>query len=304
MTTYNIDIQGDTLKVGFGLISTGDQIVIDAASKLEKLISTQQIQGGDLLKIDGPITVAVGCVIANYLGNKFRAIAICDPKIGKVGYKTFIVVISHTPEYQIGQLIYTQELELIEKKRPKIVLCGPANSGKSCLRQGLRKAIINIKDAPYPHLVRACPDGDGSWYSEAAQRDPELAKRLRQEYKSEFTPEFAQKAAGWVKAANQPLNIIDVGGKISDENRLIMSHATHTVILSKDKTLFTQWKDFCDELKLSTIALIYSDYEGKEDQIEQEIPILTGSIHYLERGENISQRPMIKKLAQTILNLV
>jgi CRISPR-associated protein Csx3 len=185
----------------------------------------------------------------------------------------------------------------------KLVLCGPPNSGKSCLREGLKQAILKIEGAPYPYVITACPDGEGAWFSEAAQRDLELGRKLKNEYKAKFTPEFAQLRASWLRNTTETLNIIDVGGKISPENRVIMAEATHAVILAMDMSTANAWMEFCRELNLQVIALIHSDYQGKADQIDTEEPLLTGSIHYLERGEDVSQRPMIQSLARKLVRI-
>jgi len=184
------------------------------------------------------------------------------------------------------------------------VLCGPPQSGKSCLREGLKQAISSIEGAPYPYTITACPDGEGAWFSEAARRDLELARQLKNAYKAKFTLEFAKKAAGWVQRANTRLNIIDVGGKITEENRLIMREATHAVILARDASKVSEWKDVCESLQLDVIAIIHSDYEGYADEIKTESPLLTGSIHYLERGEAVSTREMVQALAKKLVNLV
>lgn len=34
----------------------------------------------------------------------------------------------------------------------KLVFCGPPRSGKSCLREGLKKAI-GIQNEPYPYVI-------------------------------------------------------------------------------------------------------------------------------------------------------
>jgi len=186
----------------------------------------------------------------------------------------------------------------------KVVLCGPPHSGKSCLREGLKQAVLRIEGAPYPYVITATPDGEGAWFSEAAMRDFELARRLKEEYKAKFTPEFAQLRASWVRNTTETLNIIDVGGKISPENRVIMSPATHAVILAGDMSKASAWKEFCGELGLQMIALIHSDYEGKADRIDTDEPLLTGSVHYLERGEDVSGRPMVQALARKLVRLV
>ncbi|MCU0527763.1 MAG: hypothetical protein MUF72_23445 [Elainella sp. Prado103] len=188
----------------------------------------------------------------------------------------------------------------------KVVLCGPPHSGKSCLREGLKQALLilhRVGQAPYPYVLTACPDGEGAWYAEAAQRDPDLAYQLKQAYKSKFTPEFAQEKAKQVQQLDLPLTIIDVGGRIDDKNRWIMAPATHAVILSNDVAGIPEWQQVCDELHLNVIAILYSDYHATADHIAAETPILRGAIHHLERGEPNHDRPMIKALAARLAQL-
>ena len=185
----------------------------------------------------------------------------------------------------------------------KLLLCGPPHSGKSCLREGLKQAIRRIEGAPYPYVITACPDGEGAWFFEAAQRHLESALQLKAAYKAEFTLEFAQVAAQWVRDASLPFNLVDVGGKIDEKNRLIMSHATHAVILAGDIKQVPAWQGFCSELNLKIIALVHSDYNGVADQVQAEEPILKGSIHYLERGQDVSSRPMVQALARLLVSL-
>ena len=189
----------------------------------------------------------------------------------------------------------------------KTVLCGPPHSGKSCLRAGLKQAIMPLErvgKAPYPYILTACPDGEGSWYSEAARRDPELARQLKAAYKAKFTWKFAQEKAKQVQSVNlPPLTIIDVGGKIDDKNRLIMSGATHAIIIAREINKIPEWVAFCNELNLGIIGMIYSDREGVCDRIESESPILRGSVHRLFIGEDVSSRPMVQALARVLVRM-
>jgi hypothetical protein len=188
----------------------------------------------------------------------------------------------------------------------KVVLCGPPHSGKSCLKEGLKQAIMPIHragKAPYPYVITACPDGEGSWYTETARRDPALAQQLKTAYKAKFTLKFAQEKAIAVQNVCLPLTIIDVGGKIDEKNELIMSYATHAVILAGDMIEVPNWKKFCYKLNLQIIAVIYSDYHGIKDRITSEVPITEGSIHYLERGEDVSTRPTVQALARLLIKL-
>jgi CRISPR-associated protein Csx3 len=302
MTTYHINLEGDVLKVRFGKPANGDQIVQDAVARLDEMLALGELSGGKLLKIDGPASIVVSYLIAHKISHLYGAIAVFDPKIGKPGYKAYIVAATHTPAYKLGEIIETDEPHKT-KPVPKVVLCGAPHSGKSCLREGLKQAISNIEGAPYPYVITACPDGEGSWFSEAAQRDPNLARQLKEAYKAKYTLEFATKASSWVRSANTPLNIIDVGGKISEENRLIMREATHAVILSGEKQKIPEWEDFCKSIGLRIVAVIDSDLNGKEDVIESELPVLTGKVHHLVRGEDVSGREMVQALARFLVGL-
>ncbi|MHC5596108.1 MAG: CRISPR-associated protein Csx3, partial [Nostoc sp.] len=285
MTTYHISLEADVLKVGFGAtLATGDQIVRDAAAKLDAMITSGELPGGSLIKINGRTSVLVSQVLADKLSRLYSAIAFFDPKIGDRGLDRYVVTISNHPKYKVGDT-----LDIVRSPQQpsiKVVLCGFANTGKTCFRDGLKQALLQISHAPESYFISGCPDGDGSWYGETARRDLDLAKKLKAEYKARFTPEFAQLKAQEVRGMNTPIFIFDVGGRISDENRLIMAEATHGVILVKDECEIATWQGFCQSLGLEVVAIIYSDYEGVSDGISEETPILRGSVHRLQRGEN------------------
>ena len=103
-----------------------------------------------------------------------------------------------------------------------IVLEGPPRSGKSCLRQALKEAISQMPEARdlciYPYVITACPDGEGAWFQEAASKDPDLARRLKEDYKSKFTPAFVDRVSESVEKVLLPLVFIDFGGITSVEN--------------------------------------------------------------------------------------
>lgn len=184
----------------------------------------------------------------------------------------------------------------------KVILCGPPHSGKSCLREGLKQGLMVFHRAglaPYPYVL----NGKGSWYSEAAQHDPALARQLKEAYKAKFTWKFAQEKAKQVQNLTLPLNMIDMGGRIDDKNRLIAQHATHAIILAGNMSCIPEWWVFCQESKLQVIAKLYSDYYRTRDCIDSEFPIVTGCIHYLERGQNVANRPVVQTLAKLLVSL-
>jgi hypothetical protein len=188
----------------------------------------------------------------------------------------------------------------------KVVLCGSPHSGKSCLREGLKQAIMPVHWAglaPYPYVLTACPDGEGSWYSEAARNNPELAKQLKQAYKSKFTPEFVRRVTENVQTIRLPITLIDIGGVIDDKNRQITDTATHAIILAGDCSQIPAWQAFCAEQVLEVIAILESNYDADHDRVDSEVPLLTGMVHHLERGEDVSDRPMVQALAKRLIKL-
>ncbi|WP_341530140.1 CRISPR-associated protein Csx3 [Nostoc sp. UHCC 0302] len=303
MTTYYIELQGDILKVGFGNTqATGDRIVCDVATKLDEMIITGDIPGGSLIKINGRVSVLVSQVLGDKLGKVYDAIAIFDPKIGDKGLDRYVVTISRHPDYRVGDT-----LDVVRDSQPqnnlKVVLCGFANTGKTCFRDGLKQALLQIPKAPESYFISGCPDGDGSWYSETAWRDPDLAAQLKAQYKAGFTKEFAKLKAQEVRGINTPIFVFDIGGKISDENRLIMAEATHAVILVKDESEIEPWAKLCAELTLQVVAIIFSDFDGNNDVVESESLILRSRVHRLKRGEDVSQRLTVQALARLLVGL-
>jgi CRISPR-associated protein Csx3 len=295
--------EGDVLRVQINnaVQVDGDQIVRDAKAQLQQLIHSGQLSGGKLLKINGRSTVLASFVMALELAHLYGAIALFDPKLGALGLDRYIVAVSHTPDYQVGDTI---DVERDHCQTVKVVLCGCPNTGKTIFRDGLKQAVLNRVDAPEDfYVISGCPDGDDCWFSETAQNYPELAKQLKTEYKAKFTPEFAIAKARDIEVNKNSLLLFDVGGKISPENELIMSQATHAVILAKSELEVTQWQAFCQKIILPIIAIIYSDIEATADEIQTELPQLIGTVHKLKRGEAVGNRPLIQALAKRLVEL-
>jgi len=187
----------------------------------------------------------------------------------------------------------------------KIVICGPPRSGKSCLREGLKQAIRRVPNAPYPYVITACPDGEGAWFQETVNADPELAAKCKAAYKSKFTTEFVKRITDSVKNCSLPLTLVDIGGIPSVENEAICASATHAVLLAGDMSCLSKWHEFCGKLGLRIIAEIHSDYRGIEDVVPQlgEDNVWCGSVHYLERGEPAHERLTVKALAEILVRL-
>ena len=188
----------------------------------------------------------------------------------------------------------------------KIVLAGPPRSGKSCMREGLKQAIRAIPgNTVYPYVITACPDGEGAWFQETVNHNPELASACKAAYKAKFTPEFVERIATSVATCSLELTLVDIGGIPSVENEQICSGATHMVVLAGDTSRIPEWREFAKKVGLTVVAEIHSDYHGTEDKVEgvAQDGILRGSVHRLERGETVASRPMIKALAEHLIQL-
>ena len=88
---------------------------------------------------------------------------------------------------------------------------------------------------------------------------------------------------------------------------MIVSQATHAVMLAKTEQDVATWQHFCEnelEKPLPFIAILYSDLNGTTDTITSESPVLTGSVHGLARGKDASSRPMVQALAELLVKLV
>jgi len=171
------------------------------------------------------------------------------------------------------------------------------------MREGLKQAIRAIPGAPYPYVITACPDGEGSWFQETVNNNPELAAACKATYKAKFTPEFVKRIMDSVRNCSLELTLVDIGGITSVENEYICSGATHMVILAGDPNKMPEWREFADKVGLTVVAEIHSDYHGTEDKVEgvAQDGILRGSVHHLERGEPVASRPMIRTLAEHLL---
>ena len=101
MSTYKILLEeGNLLRVGFGDPAQNDQIARDAETRLAEMVKSGELKGGELIRINGPASLPVACVIAHAIGHLYAAVGVFDPKLGK-----YVVAMSHGPTYKVGDLI-------------------------------------------------------------------------------------------------------------------------------------------------------------------------------------------------------
>lgn len=191
----------------------------------------------------------------------------------------------------------------------KIVLCGPPRSGKSCLREGLKQAILAQGGSFYPYVITANPDGEGCWFQDAVLADREEALRLKAAYKAArrgghqdgFTDEFVACVTDWVSHCHEPLVLVDIGGKTTPANEQISRGATHAVLLAAALEALLEWRDFCARAGLTILAEIRSDREGEDaPPVQGDDGIWCGSVAGLARGRPAGGRPTVQALARII----
>jgi CRISPR-associated protein Csx3 len=101
MASYKISFEdGNVLKVGFGDPAQNDQIVRDVLARLDEMESAGELNGGGLIKLNGPASLPVAMVLAHKLAHLYQAVACFDPKLSK-----YVVAIAHGDKYAIGDLI-------------------------------------------------------------------------------------------------------------------------------------------------------------------------------------------------------
>ena len=101
MATYTINLeQGNLLKVNFGEPAQNDRIVRDAEKRLEELIASGEIAGGELIRINGPASLPVAMVLAHRLNHLYQAVACYDPKLS-----AYVIAIAHGDKYHVGDLV-------------------------------------------------------------------------------------------------------------------------------------------------------------------------------------------------------
>ena len=178
---------------------------------------------------------------------------------------------------------------------PAVLIGGPPHSGKTVFSQLLKKSLRQIwPDLPF-YLLRANPDGEGDWFNEI---DPTVAQTLRQ--KKEFTPQFASALHQAILHRQVPL-LVDVGGKISAEQRQIASACTHAILVSSTEEGLEMWRRFAQEMGLTVLAELHSVLDG-EESLETQNPPLRGTLCCLHRHRR-EVTPAVMHVAHHVANI-
>lgn len=98
MAICNMEITDDVLTLTYG-DALNDQIVRATSISLEQIRKEGKLIGGQLLKINGSASMAASFVLA-YRVQHYGAVAVFDAELEK-----YVIVISRSPFYPIGQLL-------------------------------------------------------------------------------------------------------------------------------------------------------------------------------------------------------
>ena len=173
----------------------------------------------------------------------------------------------------------------------KIVFCGPPHSGKTVFIANL---IDKMPTNAYT-IIRACPDGEGTWSNNKNQKEIEIVRK-----KGKFTDSFINNACQAIDNQTNEIVLVDVGGVISKENKQVFQHCDSFVVLSNNEEKKNEWLQFGQSLGLDCVGCIDSRLEGQEEIYSKE-PYLQGKIVGLKRGELLNKSTVIESLVSDII---
>lgn len=176
---------------------------------------------------------------------------------------------------------------------PAVLIGGPPNSGKSVLTYNLTQTL---RERGVQHYVlRAAPDGEGDWASEA---DPHRVRTIL--VPRAWTPAFVAHVCASLTQRPLPL-LVDVGGRPTAWQEAIFDHCTHAVLLTPDEPARAAWLDRAARHHLILLADLRSVLHGA-DEVMTTQPVLTGTIAGLDWGRRIGG-PTFAALAERIARL-
>jgi CRISPR-associated protein Csx3 len=176
---------------------------------------------------------------------------------------------------------------------PAVLVGGPPHSGKSVLIYSLSQALRARGVEHY--ALRACPDGEGDWSSEAR---PELVKEIR--IKGDWTARWVQWISRDIRRRQKPL-LVDVGGRPTAEQATMFGLCTHAVLLTPDDAARAGWLALLAEQRLPILADLRSDLAGR-DRLDAAAPTIQGVLAGLERHSQ-AQGPAFEALVDRLAQL-
>lgn len=173
----------------------------------------------------------------------------------------------------------------------KTVFCGPPHSGKSVFIANL---IDKLPTDAYT-IIRACPDGEGTWSNNKNQEEISAVRK-----KGKFTKSFIDDICKAIDNQTNKIVLVDVGGVMSKENEQVFEHCDSFVVLSSDEEKKKEWLEFGQKLGLECVGCLDSSLEGQEE-IYTRKPYFQGRIVGLERGKILENSSIINGLASDFI---
>ncbi len=181
----------------------------------------------------------------------------------------------------------------------RIAIWGKPHRGKTVLFSALKHLLPRQETMP----ISAAPDGGdlGDWAQNLYRMNPEEVAHYR--VKGEFSPAFVSWAARTVKNCSSRFALVDVGGRISDQNRTICREAEAVIILAANDDEVAEWEAFAQELHLRVLAVVYSTLDPIEEWSRIENDQFVGLCSCLDR-EKFVRSTTIEALARFLINII
>lgn len=161
----------------------------------------------------------------------------------------------------------------------RVIVCGPPHSGKSVFLANLMRRLP--PDSFY--LAFAAPDGEWHWSNFG---DQELVAAVRQ--KGKFTADFVSTMKDCILHNEQPLVLVDTGGRRLEPNEWIFGACDGCIILSSAPEEIAEWRAFAHKFGkpgFAVIAELDSVLMGTNELYpDKGDGIVRGRVAGLERG--------------------